>query len=574
MCSQTDRFVEMLPVREREARKRAAKKSKEVNGSLLFMMAFIFALTLVAVSLSGSWLDMMGGVKSHLERRPRLKNALGKIGNATKAGVRKFMDIHNSEEAKDFRENHVFVDGEWVRVPGSRSKKTEEQKTEKTLLAAVDVDQLSSGGGAEGESSDGNVAGAAGEAGGAAKQGTPADPPVPGEGKGKAEGDGEGEGLALCPANALTNGNECSSFMAPFALRAKAKQVGFYGASALKADIARAVEEGCSVLWSIDRSDPRSLLFATRGQMSNVFIQYFYMRVVADSHGLRLHENKHTGTLKKINMKYNKSEARSTRSLRHFRYVTLFETGPKEEVLPNAKCGQFYQNYEYFRSERCFAQCLFAPGPDSISPALASMGCNDVAIHIRAPWFRDGVERNYTVPPNSYFDVILGGLKDKQRLGQVWLLSDPRLCKAETAKHLRETWGAKCHMGTVAQDHFLARSAPVFIGSFGTFTWTAAYLSSAREIHLPIDTSLPSGSSWAHWDGLFIDDDERIYYHDMHGEGRPGTTFLKGIEVLGGTSRFAKGIKVKRLEAEGCLPRNVSVVPRPPTPPPKSAVVS
>ena len=91
---------------------------------------------------------------------------------------------------------------------------------------------------------------------------------------------------------------------------------------------------------------------------------------------------------------------------------------------------------------------------------------------------------------------------------------------------------------------------------------------------MPIDTSLPSGSSWAHWDGLFIDDDERIYYHDMHGEGRPGTTFLKGIEVLGGTSRFAKGIKVKRLEAEGCLPRNVSVVPRPPTPPPKSAVVS
>lgn len=110
----------------------------------------------------------------------------------------------------------------------------------------------------------------------------------------------------------------------------------------------------------------------------------------------------------------------------------------------------------------------------------------------------------------------------------------------------------------------------MLIGSFGTFTWTAVYLSSAREIHLPFDSSLAAGSSWAHWDGLFIDDDERVAYHDMHGEGRPGTTYLSGKDVLKASSPFAKGIAAKRLEAEDCLPRNVSVVPRPPTPPPRS----
>ena len=68
--------------------------------------------------------------------------------------------------------------------------------------------------------------------------------------------------------------------------------------------------------------------------------------------------------------------------------------------------------------------------------------------------------------------------------------------------------------GHYTDDHYLARQAPIFIGSFGTFSWTVAYLSVARQIHLPYDPTEKAGSSWNRWNTLFIDDDDRIRYHD------------------------------------------------------------
>lgn len=44
----------------------------------------------------------------------------------------------------------------------------------------------------------------------------------------------------------------------------------------------------------------------------------------------------------------------------------------------------------------------------------------------------------------------------------------------------------------------LQRVAPIFIGSFGTFTWTQAFLSRAREIHLPYVGIMKLGSSVRH----------------------------------------------------------------------------
>lgn len=82
-----------------------------------------------------------------------------------------------------------------------------------------------------------------------------------------------------------------------------------FGRSPLDRSIAATVHVQCDMLWNVDRKDSRSLLFRTRGQMSNVFIQYFYMRIVADTHGLRLHERKNVSR-KKINMIVNESEAR------------------------------------------------------------------------------------------------------------------------------------------------------------------------------------------------------------------------------------------------------------------------
>jgi hypothetical protein len=206
----------------------------------------------------------------------------------------------------------------------------------------------------------------------------------------------EGPSVRECPTYPSTT--NCSAFMSIFAqasaARRKWQQLGaghdqhthtrivngsaYFGRAELEQSMADMVQSQCSILWSVNRSTSRSLLFGTRGQMSNVFIQYFYQRIVADSHALPLHERKNFTRLKKINMKFNKSEARATRSLRHFQYVTLFEQEDREELNINTNCGQFFQNFEYYRNERCFAQCLFAPGPSSISDNLLGETLRDV----------------------------------------------------------------------------------------------------------------------------------------------------------------------------------------------------
>ncbi len=205
----------------------------------------------------------------------------------------------------------------------------------------------------------------------------------------------QGPSVHNCPVHPSTA--NCTAFMSPFAHAAAARRAAqpqdsgvymvngsaFFGRAQLEQSMARAVQSECTLLWSVNRSMTQSLLFATRGQMSNVFIQYFYHRIVADSHTLRLHERKNFTRLKKINMKFNKSEARATRSLRHFSYVTLFEQEDREEVHINTNCGQFFQNFEYYRNERCFAQCLFAPGPSSISDnLLGMMWCLFMHVHV------------------------------------------------------------------------------------------------------------------------------------------------------------------------------------------------
>lgn len=371
---------EMDGGRMRGAGRNRFGKGRGMTDTLLRMLAVIFIMALATTTILATWVAAGGEDKIRVPGKVFIRKVVGKIANATKAGLAKYRNSSNSAAARKFRERAVFIDGDWIMLPGSSeeepkppsSRQVKQQDEEKVDTQPVSDEAAEGEGGGDG-----------------AADGDDGNPPVSSgkEDSGAGAGAGAGgKGIALCPENRPSGGNECSSFISPFAHRRRAKGgEASYGAEAFSSDIAQAVQNACSMLWTIDRGDPRSLLFATRGQMSNVFIQYFYMRVVADSHGLRLHENKHTGTLKKVNMAYNKSEARSTRSLRHFRYVTLFEEGLKTEVLPNAKCGQFYQNYEYFRSERCFAQCLFAPGQDSISNEIAGMGCADPILPLCFP---------------------------------------------------------------------------------------------------------------------------------------------------------------------------------------------
>ena len=138
-------------------------------------------------------------------------------------------------------------------------------------------------------------------------------------------------------------------------------------------------------------------------------------------------------------------------------------------------------------------------------------------------------------------------------MGQVYIVAEPAQREDEIVAQIIGDFDATWVASKPAQDHYLCRIAPVFIGSFGTFSvqhpskvytvayfdcsldlcicsspllkanfhktwslaqWTIAYLSQGREIHLPIVSNMSFGSTWNWWDALFIEDDPRITYHD------------------------------------------------------------
>jgi hypothetical protein len=82
--------------------------------------------------------------------------------------------------------------------------------------------------------------------------------------------------------------------------------------------------------------------------------------------------------------------------------------------------------------------------------------------------------------------------------------------------------------------------APILIGSFGTFTWTAAYLSEGHSIHLPYISSHEEGSLWHPGNELFIHDDPRIVYHDVADLHK--LTHENASQVLKRDTLFAKSV--------------------------------
>ena len=55
-----------------------------------------------------------------------------------------------------------------------------------------------------------------------------------------------------------------------------------------------------------------------------------------------------------------------------------------------------------------------------------------------------------------------------------------------------------------------------FIGSYGTFSWSIAYMNKeSNRILMPYMKHMPD-PGWTPWCELFIDDDECIRYVDLH----------------------------------------------------------
>ena len=301
----------------------------------------------------------------------------------------------------------------------------------------------------------------------------------------------------------------------------------------------------CGDFFAIGRSK-RTITLGIRGRSSNILLQYLYGRIVADSHEMGLVAI-HNETL----------------DIQEHYPNFIFKSDPSAPVGKyklTSNCGPHFQDYRFYRGERCLAQCLFAPSVDGLSASTFQLNEHDVVIHYRAPYFKfrgkspHGITRenlSHTAPLYSYFARILERIKKRGKLGTVWILCDMGLHGDNVVDSLKRDYDAKIHGGSHHQDHYLGRVAPIFIGSFGTFTWTQAYLSGAREIHLPYVGIMKLGSSWNWWDALFIDDDPRIFYHDISGDA----TFQSTQEVKEGGTKFAEGIKERDQGELNCLPR-------------------
>jgi len=98
---------------------------------------------------------------------------------------------------------------------------------------------------------------------------------------------------------------------------------------------------------------------------------------------------------------------------------------------------------------------------------------------------------------------------------QVYIVASPALHKHHVVTSLVTKFSAQIYKDTPQGDFFFAVMAPTLIGSFGTYTWMAAFLSEGHSIHLPYISNLEQGSDWCPWKDLFIHDDPRVTYHDI-----------------------------------------------------------
>jgi hypothetical protein len=120
-------------------------------------------------------------------------------------------------------------------------------------------------------------------------------------------------------------------------------------------------------------------------------------------------------------------------------------------------------------------------------------------------------------------------------------VTQPAMYSHHTVTTLMSKVSAKLYKDSAYGDWSFATVAPTLIGSFGTFTWMAAFLSEGKSIHLPYISSLEHGAYWFPLQHLFIHDDPRITYHDVQNHGN--ITFEKASEVLARDTVFSRAVK-------------------------------
>eukprot|EP00927_Polykrikos_kofoidii_P029922 TRINITY_DN25802_c0_g2_i1.p1 TRINITY_DN25802_c0_g2~~TRINITY_DN25802_c0_g2_i1.p1 ORF type:complete len:406 (-),score=31.22 TRINITY_DN25802_c0_g2_i1:23-1204(-) len=217
---------------------------------------------------------------------------------------------------------------------------------------------------------------------------------------------------------------------------------------------------------------------------------------------------------------------------------------------------------------------------DAVMASMAAQlpGPTDAVIHFRLYKHPSlSVPIHYYVPPLGYFERVL----ERIRYRRLWVVAEWRHRRHPTVRALTNRggrWNATLRRAAkdpVADFRFLASTRGQLLISHGTFSWMAAFLSDAAEVHVPyLETAV--FSEWskrtfcvpqigsvnryveAHSGRLcyhhaatayhFLDDDPRWHYHE-YGIGR---YFQSAAEVLDSRSPFAQEVMaMRRLHRHG-----------------------
>ena len=145
----------------------------------------------------------------------------------------------------------------------------------------------------------------------------------------------------------------------------------------------------------------------------------------------------------------------------------------------------------------------------------------------------------FTLPlcTTSYLNLL-------DQRAQVYIVAAPSLYQNQVVQSIIRQFSAEVYEDSIRGDFLFAVMAPTLIGSFGTYTWMAAFLSAGHSIHLPYSSNLEHGSDWCPWKDLFIHDDPRIIYHDV---ANPSVYTSETAEtVLSRNTVFAHALKKRK----------------------------
>jgi len=283
------------------------------------------------------------------------------------------------------------------------------------------------------------------------------------------------------------------------------------------------------------------------GRMANNMIQYLFARALADA----LQKGVVNITPK------NGIQTLNSFPRVHYFTATRGSTEKATNVCPQGKSDakllattnpEFAQDYLYLRKYRGLAKCIFQTRSNTTHVPL---GDTDLVIHLRDPTMDFAVNVNREIQGGTaYITEIVSRAARKHKLSKIYIVTDPKLYTHPAIRKLQSTFGAILHKGSPSEDMALMARAGIFVGSFGTFSWMAAFLSEGREIHLPYLSSMPKGvhGAWLPFHALFIHDDPRIMYHDIL-----GSHWESGQRVQDRNTSFARAVRFRKIPCGGLL---------------------